>query len=488
VPAPAARLHSDLADPPAVAAAAAAKQGVQGDAVAAQLRLLAQLVQRTDAALLGLAALVAPPARPAARRPGGGPLIEELPPDSQAADGQGSSPALEALLVALQYGPDACLARPWAAAGAGQAALLLLEALAAKLAEWQQLTGAAVDASLDPAAPEPGAGAGGGARGSGGSSPAAQRLLAAALAQVLPGLAPSLLAYAHRAASESARLEPYEGPDDWARRLAAGQLAWAVRQLRAPALGDHWAALVPLVLAAAEDPSPPVQFQGLWAPQHLAAAAPPADLAARAASLAAAAQRAVTGCDERAWAAAAAAGAAVAAALLRGSPSSPHAAALFAALLEEGERHSHAAPRAAVWLRAVPALFPAAGLPTLVRHLPRLAPLLLGWALGLHREVRPAALRALEGLVRAAWPRMPAHAAVIWGVVERTYEDEVRCTGRPAPGAAEAARGCARALWLCGGDAFREGLRRRAAGEGAGPGGAPTLLHLTVQEGQTSGV
>ena len=78
------------------------------------------------------------------------------------------------------------------------------------------------------------------------------------------------------------------GPGSFERCVAAGQLAWLVRQLgprgtagggdgggpdpRCP-LATVTPSLLPLVLAAVEDASPPVQACGLWALQHLAAAA-----------------------------------------------------------------------------------------------------------------------------------------------------------------------------------------------------------------------
>lgn len=68
------------------------------------------------------------------------------------------------------------------------------------------------------------------------------------------------------------------GPDDFERCVAAGQLAWALRQLGGRHLGSAIGPALPLVLAAVEDPSPAVQACGLWALRHVALEGPPAGL------------------------------------------------------------------------------------------------------------------------------------------------------------------------------------------------------------------
>ncbi len=60
------------------------------------------------------------------------------------------------------------------------------------------------------------------------------------------------------------------GPDVFARARAAQQLAWAVRRLGYRALGGVVNYGLPVVLAAASDPSPAVQRQGLRTLQHIA--------------------------------------------------------------------------------------------------------------------------------------------------------------------------------------------------------------------------
>lgn len=54
--------------------------------------------------------------------------------------------------------------------------------------------------------------------------------------------------------------------------MAAGQLAWLLRQLSGRHLSAASSAALPLVLLATEDPFPPVQACVLWSLQHSAAA------------------------------------------------------------------------------------------------------------------------------------------------------------------------------------------------------------------------
>jgi len=49
-----------------------------------------------------------------------------------------------------------------------------------------------------------------------------------------------------------------------------------------------------------------------------------------------------------------------------------------------------------------------------VRYFARLMPLLLGWLHTRGRATRAGALAALETLVKTCWPRMPAHAGLLW--------------------------------------------------------------------------
>lgn len=57
------------------------------------------------------------------------------------------------------------------------------------------------------------------------------------------------------------------------RAVAAQQLAWLVRRLGYEALGGIVGFALPCISAAAADPSPAVQRQGLWALHHLATGA-----------------------------------------------------------------------------------------------------------------------------------------------------------------------------------------------------------------------
>ena len=56
----------------------------------------------------------------------------------------------------------------------------------------------------------------------------------------------------------------------FARAAAAQQLAWLLRRLGYASLGGVIGLALPCISAAAQDPSPAVQRQGLWALHHLA--------------------------------------------------------------------------------------------------------------------------------------------------------------------------------------------------------------------------
>lgn len=117
---------------------------------------------------------------------------------------------------------------------------------------------------------------------------------------------------------------------------------------------------------------------------------------------------------------------------------------LPAVLLGEGELGGHNPERAAAWLAAAPPLFPRLRL-QLAAHFSRLMPLLLGWCTAPQQAVRLAALRVLLQVIRLTWPRMPAHAAVVWAVLRRVHAEETqrRCGGGEG---ADSAAGSARVL------------------------------------------
>lgn len=143
-----------------------------------------------------------------------------------------------------------------------------------------------------------------------------------------------------------------------------------------------------------------------------------------------------------------------------------------------------------------------------VRHWARLLPQLLAWAGAGDAATRARALRALHASLRAAWPRAPAHARLIWhhlavaddglaaapavsraeglaaqGGPESDLEAQHRAGGglkgnksKTASAEAEAAqwaRAVAEVLWRAGGEGFRSGVR-----DGAGPEGCRLRAHV----------
>jgi hypothetical protein len=275
-PAPDASLFADVGEAPsgplpeAQAAAAA-----WADATAQHLQLAAELVGSLGPQELGLTALTAEGSAAPSPGPAGSFRIEEL--DAEAPT---SRLAAAAVLSASQYGADCRLQRPWATAQLAEAAQQLLQALAAKLAAVlgsqqapRQQAGGALMQEVSTAR------SGGGSIGQAQQQAAGvQQLLALAALAAVQQLRPTLAAKVEHGRHSTMRLEPYTGPANFERCLAAGQLAWLVRQLGGRHLSASIATVLPLLLVAIEDPFPPAQACGLWALQHLAAEGQAADL------------------------------------------------------------------------------------------------------------------------------------------------------------------------------------------------------------------
>ncbi|KAL4440441.1 hypothetical protein ABPG75_003442 [Micractinium tetrahymenae] len=489
VPAPPAPLFAGVDDTPAAPDAADAQAAAAwAAAAAAQLQLAAELAAGLGARELGLEALVQqaagepPPAAAATAGGGGGFIIEEL--DADAAPSSSDQPSADlpvaAVLAASLYGADGRLARPWAAEQPAAAAAALLRALGAKLADWQrqQQQHGRQEVLLQEAA-MPG-------RAGRQQLPAeVQQLVALAAPAGTARLRPVVAAQVEHGRHRTARLEPYTGPSNYERCVAAGQLAWLARQLSGRHLSTAAHAVLPAVQAGIQDPFPPVQACCLWALQHLAAEGRAEDLRPHARAALEAAKGAVAGGNDASWPAAAAAAIAVVSRLEGGNPHSSAYHEVMSALLDQGELGAHQPEKAAAWLAAAPPLFPRLGL-QLASHFARLMPLLLGWALAPWPAVRAAALRALLGVLRLTWPRAGAHAALTWRVLRRVHEEERLRRRVPLPAApassaaasstaADVAEDAALALWCAAGTNFQVQLMTSKEGQ------ADELLQAVVQ-------
>ena len=177
------------------------------------------------------------------------------------------------------------------------------------------------------------------------------------------------------------------------------------------------------------------------------------------------------------------------------SPYNPLFISLFDSLLEEAERHAHDPSRTTIWLETIPQeLFPVLGL-QLVASFRRLVPLLLEWCTSIQKKVRLGSLRAVHAVICATWPRMPAHAAVIWDVVEAAYQDESALSAHPSQEILSASVKVGEALWRNGGKAFQERIkeynfRNRSGGLHESGRGLPSLLDrvLSAEEVLKGGV
>lgn len=224
------------------AAADAAEADAWVAATAAHLQLLARLVQRVDAAQLGLEVLAAlgpeqgsgggaPPGPPGSVR------IEEL-----GADAPSTALPTGLVLAAALYGSDAALARPWAASAVAAAAQELLAALAARLPpaadEGQQGSSGGVGLLQEASSARSASSAQQQQRQQGlqqqrEQPPEVQRLLALALPGALQQLRPVAAAKVEHGRRKTARLEPYTGAplcrSGWLAAAGAGLLGWQLQ-------------------------------------------------------------------------------------------------------------------------------------------------------------------------------------------------------------------------------------------------------------------
>jgi hypothetical protein len=114
--------------------------------------------------------------------------------------------------------------------------------------------------------------------------------------------------------------------------------------------------------------------------------------------------------------------------------------ALVSALLEEVERSGHKHELFITFTACLVPLLRRLGLYT-VKHLPRLMPLLLQQQLTLSGSTRVAAVLLLAEVVIRTWPRMPAHALIIFQVLASAaqQEDDLYFKGGETRGAEAAA-------------------------------------------------
>jgi hypothetical protein len=432
---------------------------------------------------------------------------EEEEQEAEKVGGGGSSGNDEGQALSRRvFGRAAALFSPWSDAACAEASARVLRALAGAAQ-------AAADRAVGEAeGPRAAAGAAAAAAAATSPPPPAQLLLlfgAALPSYLLPDLRDVLFAQArHRLSLERGDPRPYLGPGAFARAVGARRAAWlaqaafsppaasssgcsapapspAARAAEVGALEQSGAVLLPLALAAAEDPSPAVQRHGaaallslsLCAAASAAAAAPPPTPVLAASRLAAAqrdvllnaSRRLVVGCEPGfARVALPAAAALAVAALLPPLPLSPSSGSSFASapptgapdayppglsgalglrlpqpraeplhalwreLLAEAERAGHRPPlRRAFLACACDPLLPATGA-FAARHLARLAPLLMEWSAlpGARCEAsRAAALAALAAVARDccccnAAAAAPDHAGVLWRRALAAARDE----------------------------------------------------------------
>ncbi|KAK9809500.1 hypothetical protein WJX73_004836 [Symbiochloris irregularis] len=194
-----------------------------------------------------------------------------------------------------------------------------------------------------------------------GKQPAKARVLIEEIPSETPGLPQKPFPKAH---ADGQKLEAYKGPGTFARTVAARQLAWCVTRMGYRQIEEVIGSILPCVLAAVEDASPPVQCMGLRAMHHLAMEALPATLAWQKDMLLYVAKRSIMGCDARVWKAAAPTATALVRSLCGAEAFSQGYSTIMAEMLQQGERFAHQLDHRLVWLKAMPTLIQGMGLAT----------------------------------------------------------------------------------------------------------------------------
>lgn len=77
--------------------------------------------------------------------------------------------------------------------------------------------------------------------------------------------------------------------------------------------------------------------------------------------------------------------------------------------------------------------------------------------------MRLPALHALVVILRATWPRVHAHAAVVWGVLMRVYTDEMRLVKEPSVEVMDVLKTAGKIVWKVADEEFREETRKRCS-------------------------
>jgi len=221
-------------------------------------------------------------------------------------------------------------------------------------------------------------------------------------------------------------VRPYMGPNVFARSVAAFTLSGCLQSLAYPMLnGVLECGVLPICLAACEDPAPTVQRIGHSMLTRLSREGLPAELREHKAILLEVTARCVTTADTETWNAAVTCAVSIATALEGATPQAEGYARLMGLFLDAGELNAAYHGRSLTFLRTLPPLVEAMKLQC-VLHFSRVMPLLLDW---LHAPVEDLHLKAAECLklvMEVTWPRIPAHSAVLLEHFCKAYENAAR--------------------------------------------------------------
>ncbi|GLI60462.1 hypothetical protein VaNZ11_002620, partial [Volvox africanus] len=240
-----------------------------------------------------------------------------------------------------------------------------------------------------------------------------QDTLAACLPVLLRERIRPIVVQRHVQSLEEGPIRPYTGPDTFTRAVAGRRLAWLLLRSRHPFVGEALRTSLPAVLACCDDPAPGVVQYGVAALHTAAAECLAADLTWQRELLIEQARRLVVGCQEVIWPLACPAAVAIVRRIEGKDPRAVGYHRLTSDLLTEIERQAHVPVRRLTFMPAFGHLLAGLGL-TSLRYTCRLMPLLLDWLHAHDARTRAAALQLLATVLRATWPRVAAHAGVLW--------------------------------------------------------------------------
>eukprot|EP00803_Ostreobium_quekettii_P010730 evm.model.scf_1932.3 EVM.evm.TU.scf_1932.3 scf_1932:22992-24926(+) len=205
--------------------------------------------------------------------------------------------------------------------------------------------------------------------------------------------------------------------------VAARRFTWLVCQLRPSGIAKNINMIIPTVCSIVDDSSPAVEELGVACLQHVATSRPRDLLLPWREVLLKVLEDAIPAAQVDLWPTLLPLAVTLTIKLEGRDPRQPGYDIIMKALLKIAEWGSNERQKRLAFMGAIGPLVTAMGL-VLVKYFARLMPLLLEWVCAHDAASRLTAIRTLHAVVKHTWPRMPAHAVLIWDVLQRVYDQE----------------------------------------------------------------